>query len=75
MFRYLLISILLLSIFSCNKEKANNTYKAELDTLKIAGENHLRNIKMLTFEGENAEAYFSSGDDQLIFQSTHGDLE
>ena len=26
---------------------------------EIAGERHLRNIKQLTFGGENAEAYFS----------------
>jgi len=38
--------------------------------LAIPGEKHLRNIKQLTFGGENAEAYFSSDGKQLIFQST-----
>ena len=33
-------------------------------------EKHLRNIKQLTFGGENAEAYFSADGKQLIFQST-----
>lgn len=33
------------------------------------GEKHLKNIKQLTFGGENAEAYFSSDGKQLIFQS------
>jgi TolB protein len=33
-------------------------------------ERHLRNIRQLTFGGENAEAYFSSDGTQLIFQST-----
>jgi Tol biopolymer transport system component len=33
-------------------------------------ETHLRNVRQLTFGGENAEAYFSSAEDQLIFQST-----
>ena len=32
-------------------------------------EKHFRNIKQLTFGGENAEAYFSSDGKQLIFQS------
>lgn len=32
-------------------------------------EKHLRNIKQLTFGGENAEAYFSFDGKQLIFQS------
>ena len=31
---------------------------------------HLRNVKQLTFGGENAEAYFSADDRQLIFQSS-----
>ena len=33
-------------------------------------EKHLRNIKQLTFGGENAEAYFSFDGKQVIFQST-----
>lgn len=37
--------------------------------LSVSGEKHLRNIKQLTFGGENAEAYFSSDGKQLIFQS------
>jgi len=40
------------------------------DALWVSGEKHLRNIKQLTFGGENAEAYFSADDKQLIFQST-----
>jgi len=39
------------------------------ETLAVAGEKHLRNIRQLTFGGENAEAYFSANDKQLIFQS------
>ena len=33
-------------------------------------ERHLRNIRQLTFGGENAEAYFSADGSRLIFQST-----
>ena len=33
-------------------------------------EKHLRNIKQLTFGGQNAEAYFSADGKKLIFQST-----
>ena len=32
------------------------------------GEKHLRNIRQLTFEGNNAESYFSHSGKQLIFQ-------
>ncbi|MGZ5481275.1 MAG: TolB family protein [Pyrinomonadaceae bacterium] len=34
------------------------------------GEKHLRNIRQLTFGGENAEAYFAADGKKLIFQAT-----
>jgi Tol biopolymer transport system component len=34
------------------------------------GERHLKNIRQLTFGGENAEAYWSFAGDRLVFQST-----
>src|SRR5918999_445318 len=40
----------------------------------LPDEKHLKNIKQLTFGGENAEAYFSADGKQLIFQSTRDDL-
>jgi len=40
------------------------------DSLRLPEEKHLRNIKQLSFGGENAEAYFSADGQQLIFQST-----
>ncbi len=40
--------------------------------LLLPEETHLRNARQLTFGGENAEAYFSADDRQLILQSTHG---
>ncbi|PYQ62546.1 MAG: hypothetical protein DMF58_01430 [Acidobacteria bacterium] len=36
----------------------------------VEGEKHLKNIRQLTFGGENAEAYFSSDGTRLIYQST-----
>ena len=36
----------------------------------VQGERHLRNIRQLTFGGENAEAYFSFDGSRIIFQST-----
>jgi Tol biopolymer transport system component len=36
--------------------------------IEFPGENHLANLRQLTFEGENAEAYFSSDGKNLIFQ-------
>jgi Tol biopolymer transport system component len=37
-----------------------------------ATEQHLSNVRQLTFEGENAEAYFSFDGRRLILQSTRG---
>jgi Tol biopolymer transport system component len=37
--------------------------------VSLASERHLRNVRQLTFGGENAEAYFSGDGRQLIFQS------
>ena len=40
------------------------------DPLRLPQEKHLRNIRQLSFGGENAEAYFSGDGKKLIFQST-----
>jgi Tol biopolymer transport system component len=45
------------------------------EALREPRERHLANIRQLTFEGENAEAYWSADGKKLIFQSTHGDLK
>jgi Tol biopolymer transport system component len=37
--------------------------------LELPAEKHLRNMRQLTFGGENAEAYFSGDGSHLIFQS------
>lgn len=43
--------------------------------LDLPQETHIRNVRQLTFGGENAEAYFSFKDDKISFQSTRGDRE
>ncbi|HKE07766.1 MAG TPA: hypothetical protein VKB48_08030 [Candidatus Acidoferrum sp.] len=42
--------------------------KPEADLLLPQEHKHLRNVRQLTFGGQNAEAYFSADDKQLIFQ-------
>ena len=39
------------------------------------GEKHFKNVKMLTTEGENAEAYFSFDGKKLVFQATIDSFE
>jgi len=40
------------------------------DSLRYPEEKHLRNVRMLTNGGKNAEAYLSFDERKLIFQST-----
>lgn len=40
------------------------------DSLRFEGENHFRNVRQLTFGGDNAEAYFSYDGKYLIYQRT-----
>ena len=42
----------------------------ERSSARAADEPHLRNIRQLTFGGQNAEAYFSHDGRRIIFQST-----
>jgi len=39
------------------------------------GEKHFKNVKMLTSDGENAEAYFSFDGKKLVFQATFDSME
>jgi Tol biopolymer transport system component len=55
------LTILLVALASCGEK---------LDRAPEGPEKHLRNIRQLTFGGENAEAYWSFDETRLIFQST-----
>jgi TolB protein len=48
---------------------------SQSDSLVKPGETHLRNIRQLTFGGENAEAYLSFSGRMLIFQSTRDSFQ
>jgi len=56
---------LLLLLVACDESKSPAVAREPLPQ-----ERHLKNLRQLTFGGENAEAYWSFGEDQLIFQST-----
>lgn len=70
--KYIFISLLILISLSffiqCSSDNSND-YNPQADSLRFAGEVHLRNIKQLTFGGNNAEAYWSFDNKQLVFQS------
>ncbi len=49
-------------------------YDPAADVLRFPGEVHLRNIRQLTFGGNNAEAYWSFDDQRLVFQSDWSEI-
>ena len=55
--------LLSLALLNCSSEKA--------DPLKYEQETHLKNIKQLTFGGDNAEAYWSYDNSKLVFQANN----
>ncbi len=69
---YLLILLLLAA---CNNQPATTTTEPSTtppaDTLRYPEEKHLKNVRQLTFGGDNAEAYFSFAGDKLTYQWTH----
>jgi Tol biopolymer transport system component len=48
--------------------KGQQTASSSGNSLALPQEKHLRNVRQLTFGGQNAEAYFSFDDRYLIFQ-------
>jgi Tol biopolymer transport system component len=77
----LIVSIVLSLITACN---AASVDEASTDVLREPpnldakllrpGEVRLKNVRQLTFTGQNAEAYFNAGGTELIFQSTRDGL-
>jgi TolB protein len=49
--------------------------EAPKDTLRYEAEKHFKNVRQLTFGGNNAEAYFSFDGQQLSFQSDFADWD
>ncbi len=64
---------------ACSAAKVSTRDGADVQTAASItpqpGEVHLTNLRQLTFGGENAEAYFSADDRNLIFQRQYGEYE
>src|SRR6266545_3760218 len=75
MSRRLIVTALLASCCPPESAKQVTTVKpvASVDKrdLALPGEVHLKNVRQLTFGGDNAEAYWALGGDRLIFQTNH----
>jgi TolB protein len=74
MFRFILLFTLLLHFLNCKSNKSAIITLSEpefADSLRYPQEKHLKNIRQLTFGGDNAEAYFSFDNKKLVFQATN----
>ena len=73
--KFRVLSLLLITIFSISCTNTNSKKSAKLvagnDSLIFAEEVHFKSIRQITFGGDNAEAYWSFDDQQLIFQSNN----
>ena len=56
-------------------EKVVPAEQRPAQALASPGERHLKNIRQLTFGGQNAEAYFSPDGKRIIFQATRDGLK
>lgn len=71
------IAIVVLGMFACQdksgKEEKADDAQDELttDSLRYSEETHLKNIRQLTFGGDNAEAYWSFDNEMLVFQANN----
>lgn len=80
MYRFSIAVLTLATLTACGGETADSeaaalaatpfTVAAGVEFADHADEGHLRNVRQLTFDGENAEAYFSNEGTQLVFQRT-----
>jgi dipeptidyl aminopeptidase/acylaminoacyl peptidase len=61
--RYLLLSLSLISFFNVNAQNK--------ESLGYPDEKHFKNIRQLTFGGDNAEAYFGFDNEHIVFQRTN----
>ncbi|MBK8349163.1 MAG: PD40 domain-containing protein [Saprospiraceae bacterium] len=74
-FKYgMVVVVMYLVLASCQTSKTGLLYltlPAEADTLRYPAEKHLKNVRQLTFGGDNAEAYWSFDNKKVVFQATN----
>lgn len=69
MYSVISLFLIMISKFSVGDKKTDHINS--LDTLRFPQETHLKNIRMLTNGGENAEAYLSFNETKLVFQASN----
>ncbi len=70
-----LLFVALYAVACAPSGTSTETDAAIADTLRYENENHLFNIRQLTFGGDNAEGYFSFDGQSIVFQATNTSWE
>jgi TolB protein len=68
------IILVVISLVSCKTTKStflSLQLDQSIDTLKFANERHFKNVRQVTFGGDNAEAYWSFDSKKVVFQATN----
>src|SRR4051812_23109342 len=65
-----LLSLLFIIFFYQNNNIKQPAAISSADTLQYPEEHHFKNLRQLTFGGDNAEAYFSFDGKYIVFQRT-----
>lgn len=80
--KYCFLALISLFLIQCKPDisqtpdsKEASTETAESNPLILPGEVHFKSIKQITFGGDNAEAYWSFDDRQLVFQSNNSEWD
>ena len=68
--KYLLLAACCIAAFSPAQAIKKPSRKATIDTLTYPDEHHFRNMRQLTFGGDNAEAYFGPDNQHFTYQRT-----
>ena len=75
-----IVFILLISFTSCKNDVSENTGSNTAKSVKVKENNNpliypeeenFKSLRQVTFGGDNAEAYWSFDDKQLVFQSNN----
>jgi Tol biopolymer transport system component len=67
----LLVAGTIMAIPACKNSSKMAATAAAADTLRYPDETHFKNIRQLTFGGDNAEAYWSYDGKYIVFQRTN----
>lgn len=72
---FVVLSVCSILFAALSQAQTERSPKLSPASLSLPAEKHLRNVRQLTFGGENAEAYFGQDGRRLIFQRKAGDIK